>query len=54
MTDEIQHSRLFRVEVSLIARHMLGHSEHFNFLADGGLNDFFQGVGGMAAELAGV
>lgn len=44
---------LFWVEVFFVAGHMFCQAEDLHFLADGGLNDFLQGVLCMAgAELA--
>ena len=44
----------FRVEVCEFAWHVLGHAEGGHAEGDGALDDFFQCVGGMAAELARV
>ena len=43
-----------RVEVDALAWDVLGQAEGCHALADGVLDDLFEGVGGMAAELAGV
>ena len=46
---------LFRVKVYGFAGHVLCQTEDLHLLADGGLNDFLEGVFGMArAELARV
>ena len=45
---------LFGVEVLVLSGHVLGHGVEIHLLADGCLDDLFQRVLGMTAELAGM
>lgn len=45
---------LFGVEVLVLSGHVLGHGVEIHLLADGRLDDLFQRVLRMTAELAGM